>query len=974
MNTRRILALLLVLLVGFPMTASAGDASPDENKPGEAVERHLSSDQTFRQWAQEQTLPESERGDRLETRQVVGEKLETVKLRNVVPPIHFESGVAKIPPDYVEKLARILESMRYRRNVRVHFVGHADSQRLSGPLARQFGDNMGLSRERAGEVAEYFKKTLGLPPEAITYEWAGDTQPVASNDTEEGRALNRRVEVEVWYDEVREAPKEEEVVVPDDIKRIKVCRTETVCKMRYKEGQERRARVRNLVVPLRYEDDTTPISEAFIQQIRQSLANLHDKQNLTVRFIGYTDDAPLSGRDERIYGTLLDLSKARARRVALAMKDALKLPTPAIDSDGRGASQPVASNETVQGRALNRRVEVELWYDDPLQELPDEPQLCPGDVGEELTTKVYDPPWGTLAELALQDGQPIIPPGYAANLRRALTDIADRTNPRLRFIGYTKNERLDRRTADVYGDDIGLSAARARRAMDLVLQDPQLSGARAEHEGRGYVQSDDVVNAGFVQGERSFVRVQAVYDEPVPLDTYDGVDITRMTREIGPQSPFDLNVMRITVDGKPIDDPGRSSSDIQRCTDVALDQARIQFRFDNLESKPRLAVAAHPVAVSVSPDGTPASAVHFRMYDNYASFLKRAEIRIFNPDQSLQAVPLETIPIDAKGLAEWLPAAERLPGPVRELKFVLRAYDAKGHFDETEPHQLWLARESSPEAPAAAPSSELLAAYGESDLARHQIPLDGGTVRVQGAGIPAGHTVWVAGRQVPVDPQGNFVAEEILPSGAQTVEVAVLDDAGNGSVYLRDLEFKRRDLFYVGVADLTVSESHANGPVKLLQGENAPQPSDSSLDGRLAFYVNGKVNENWHLTTSADTREGPVKDLFSNFLDKSPDSLFRRVDPDTHYPTFGDDGSVEEMAPTLGKFYLRASRGENYGMWGNFKVGTAPTRTMRPRPPPASASGRPVSTDSPPNPEPCRASRSSVERADRSTSCTTRTS
>ena len=75
------------------------------------------------------------------------------------------------------------------------------------------------------------------------------------------------------------------------------------------------------------------------------------------------------------------------------------------------------------------------------------------------------------------------------------------------------------------------------------------------------------------------------------------------------------------------------------------------------------------------------------------------------------------------------------------------------------------------------------------------------------------------------------------------------------------------------------------------------------------------------MTTSADTREGPVKNLFSNFLDKSPDSLFRRIDPDYHYPTFGDDGVVTEMAPTLGKFYVKASRGENYGMWGNFKVG-----------------------------------------------------
>ena len=112
---------------------------------------------------------------------------------------------------------------------------------------------------------------------------------------------------------------------------------------------------------------------------------------------------------------------------------------------------------------MNRRVEVEFWYDDPLQELPEEPQLCPDD-GTEVVTRVYEPVWGTISSLELVNGQPIIPPGYAATLSRALADIADRMNPRVRFIGYTKNEGLDRRTASVYEDDIGLSAARARRA------------------------------------------------------------------------------------------------------------------------------------------------------------------------------------------------------------------------------------------------------------------------------------------------------------------------------------------------------------------------------------------------------------------------------------------------------------------------------------------------------------------------------
>ena len=56
-------------------------------------------------------------------------------------------------------------------------------------------------------------------------------------------------------------------------------------------------------------------------------------------------------------------------------------------------------------------------------------------------------------------------------------------------------------------------------------------------------------------------------------------------------------------------------------------------------------------------------------------------------------------------------------------------------------------------------------------------------------------------------------------------------------------------------------------------------------------------------------------------MDKSPESLFRRMDPDYYYPTFGDDGTVEEMAPTMGKFFVRMTDDDNYGQWGNFKVG-----------------------------------------------------
>ena len=199
---------------------------------------------------------------------------------------------------------------------------------------------------------------------------------------------------------------------------------------------------------------------------------------MVVRFIGHTDNAPLSERESRIYGDHLSLSKARAHRVALAVKEALDLPAGTVQSDGFGDSRLAASNATAQGRALNRRIEVEFWYDDALQALPDEPQLCPADAASQTVTRVYDPPWGELPAIGLVQGQSQLSSTDLGRLQRALTDVQERANARLRFIGYTGNERLDRRTASIYGDDVGLSAARARRTMEQVALELG-TGARA---------------------------------------------------------------------------------------------------------------------------------------------------------------------------------------------------------------------------------------------------------------------------------------------------------------------------------------------------------------------------------------------------------------------------------------------------------------------------------------------------------------
>ena len=126
----------LWLLLAAPIVLTARAQDVIESTRGEAVERNLSTDEPLRPWAHDPKLLQKESGDRVEMRPVHAERLATVKLTDVVPPVRFASGVADIPQTYVESLRKALDDLRDRRNVRLHLIGHADDQPLSAELAQ----------------------------------------------------------------------------------------------------------------------------------------------------------------------------------------------------------------------------------------------------------------------------------------------------------------------------------------------------------------------------------------------------------------------------------------------------------------------------------------------------------------------------------------------------------------------------------------------------------------------------------------------------------------------------------------------------------------------------------------------------------------------------------------------------------------------------------------------------------------------
>ena len=238
---------------------------------GENSEKHFPPNQEFTLWTQDETFFKPQEEDKVEIKKVLEKETETFKLEGKVPAIGFKSGEANIPESYVEKLRDILDEMKNRTNVRLHFIGHSDSDKLSGALRAKYINNIGLSKYRAQETAEYFQRELDLPPDGVSFDGAGDSKPIASNNTAAGKAKNRRVEVQVWYDEITEKAVEKEFVIPaKKLNRLKVCRKETVCKLSYKEGNARRARLQNLVKPLRTEAGQAGVPKEWIHKAKQS--------------------------------------------------------------------------------------------------------------------------------------------------------------------------------------------------------------------------------------------------------------------------------------------------------------------------------------------------------------------------------------------------------------------------------------------------------------------------------------------------------------------------------------------------------------------------------------------------------------------------------------------------------------------------------------------------------------------------------
>lgn len=355
-------------------------------------------------------------------------------------------------------------------------------------------------------------------------------------------------------------------------------------------------------------------------------------------------------------------------------------------------------------------------------------------------------------------------------------------------------------------------------------------------------------------------------------------------------------------------------------------------------ARPSFTVSSNSLAAF--EDGRIVEPVSFHSYTNYAAFAQKIELRIFNGTDADLVAPLVTLalPVQNVGDLKWdgvLPAGLNLRQG-DDLQYVARVIAADGSFDETAPQRIQLVRPedlkrqqqqllnsadstlSGLDADALESRLQLQQTYGRNSLRIQNIAVYGSTVRVRGESIPKDMTVRINGESLPIDQERKFVAEYLLPVGPHPIDVEIVDK-GRSRHEALDMDVTGRYLFLVALADVTISDNSVSGAV-------VPVGIDDKYDGflsegRLAFYLKGKVRGKYLVTAQADTHEREVKQLFNGFLEPDARDVFRRLDPDQYYPVYGDDSTTYRDTDSQGKLYVRVDWDKNQALWGNFATG-----------------------------------------------------
>lgn len=108
----------------------------------------------------------------------------------------FDAGSDEIRPDGIEVLKQMGDLFKTASFKEIRVAGHADKASVSD-LPTKYFEKLALSKARATQAVRALQGA-GSESQSFIIEWYGDIRPIATNETEEGRQLNRRIEIVLY--------------------------------------------------------------------------------------------------------------------------------------------------------------------------------------------------------------------------------------------------------------------------------------------------------------------------------------------------------------------------------------------------------------------------------------------------------------------------------------------------------------------------------------------------------------------------------------------------------------------------------------------------------------------------------------------------------------------------------------------------------------------------------------------------------
>lgn len=130
----------------------------------------------------------------LDSKQVALKELEGKLTLTMVESILFDSGKADVKEEGSEALKKVAEVLKNTTDQEIIVAGYTDNVQIGGKLAKTYPSNWELSAARAISVVKILVDD-GVDPKLLSASGFSEYRPVADNETPEGRAKNRRMEI-----------------------------------------------------------------------------------------------------------------------------------------------------------------------------------------------------------------------------------------------------------------------------------------------------------------------------------------------------------------------------------------------------------------------------------------------------------------------------------------------------------------------------------------------------------------------------------------------------------------------------------------------------------------------------------------------------------------------------------------------------------------------------------------------------------